>query len=136
MKYRASFCDPFQKDIIELGDVAGDDIIGEFKKVRWSTWLRSMENKSDAEICYSPSLEIENKETRHGLNISVMGSPENYEFYVFYKRPKLVKRFFGFKEKMDENYLTDVKGQTEQDVLEYLHALLKNDVDLLDARIK
>ena len=136
MKFRAAFCDPFKKDIIELGDIADDNIIGEYKKVRWSEILRSMEKKNHPSIYYSPSLEIQNKESKQGLEISAVGSPDNIEFYVFYKRPKLVKIFFGLKEKMKENYTTDITGQTEKDVLDYLNALLNNDVDFLDNKIK
>ncbi len=87
------------------------------------------------EIYYSPSLEIENKDTKHGLSISAVGDPKNYEFYIFYKRPKKVKIFFGLKEKINSNYMSDKTGQTKQDVLDCLNALLRNDTDYLSSKI-
>jgi hypothetical protein len=83
------------------------------------------------EINYSPSLEVENRDTKHGLAISAVGDPDNYEFYIFYKRPKKVKVFLGLKEKTRENYITDKTGQSKQDILDCLNALLRNDTDYL-----
>lgn len=94
-----------------------------------------METAREDEIFYSPSLEIENTDSKHGLAISAVGEPDNYEFYIFYKRPKSVKTLFGFQEKIDEGYTTDITGQTKQDVLDCLNALLCNDTDDLANKI-
>ncbi len=79
------------------------------------------------EIYYSPSFEVENKQGKNGLAISAVGDPANFEFYIFYQRPKNVKSFFGLKEKVNENYSTDIQGQTKNDVLDCLKALIRND---------
>ncbi len=133
MDFRASFCDPFKPDIIEIGKIEQDKILETFHKIPWSEYLGKMETAKQKEIYYSPSLEIENKENRNGLSVSAIN--EN-EWYIFYKRPKLVKKFFGLIEKMDNDYLTDIQGQTEQDVLDCLNALINNDLNFLENKIK
>ena len=67
MNFRATFCDPFQKDIIELGDISKDSIIDKFEKIPWPDFLMRMANSKEEEIFYSPSLEFENMDTKHGL---------------------------------------------------------------------
>lgn len=135
MNFRASFCDPFQQEIIELGSISKDSIIDKFEKTNWQDYLRRMGNAKEDEIHYSPSLEIENKDNNHGLSISAVGDPENFEFYIFYKRPKTVKSFFGLREKLNNDYTSDKTGQTKQDVLDCLNALIKNDTDFLANKI-
>jgi hypothetical protein len=135
MKFRASFCDPLQPDIIELGDIEQNQIINKFESISWSDYLQKMTYTKENEIYYSPSLEVENKESKNGLAISAVGDPNNYEFYIFYKRPKKVKTLFGLKEKINQNYSTDIQGQTKNDVLECLNALIRNDTEYLSNKI-
>jgi len=107
-----------------------------FDKVPWVDYLTQMQTRGENEIHFSPSLEIENKATRSGLTISVFGEPEKYEFYVFYKRPKKVARFFGLTSRMNNNYLTDAAGLTHQDARDCLQALLDGNDAWLDQIIK
>jgi len=133
MNFRASFCDPFKKDIIEIGYISANEIIENFENIPWTEYLAKMKTAKQSEIYYSPSLEIENKDNRNGLSVSAL---DGGEWYIFYKRPKLVKRFFGLIENMDNNYLTDIQGQTENDVRNCLEALIKNDLKFLEDKIK
>ena len=135
MKFRASFCDPLRPDIIEIGDISQDTIIDHFEKINWNDYLQKMANAKQNEIYYSPSFEVENKESKNGLAISAIGDSNNYEFYIFYKRPKSIKSFFGLKEKVNENYSTDIQGQTKNDALDCLKALLKNDTAYLASKV-
>lgn len=135
MNFRATFCDPFKADIIELGNIQKDKIIETFENTPWIDFLRKMELAKEDEIFFSPSLEIENKDTKHGLSISAVGAPNNYEFYIFYKRPKKIKLFFGLKEKIDNNYTSDKTRQTKKDVIDCLDALLRNDMEYLANKI-
>ena len=135
MNFRTSFCDPFQKDIIEFGNIPKDSILDKFEKTPWADILRQMSYAKEDEIYFSPSLEIENKDNRHGLSISAVGDPDNFEFYIFYKRPKNKKSFFGLKEKTNENYTTDKTGQNKQDVLDCLNALFRDDTEFLANKI-
>lgn len=135
MNFRASFCDPLNPNIVDLGSIHKDSIIEQFERINWADYLLKMETVQESEIYFSPSLEIENASTKHGLAISAVGSPIQYEFYIFYKRPKKVTSFFGFKEKVDDNYTTEKTRQSKKDVLECLHALIKNDTDFLATKI-
>lgn len=135
MNFRASFCDPLQKDIIELGILSKDNIIEKFENMPWADLLRKMSNVKEDEIHYSPSLEIENIDNKHSLAISVVGEPDNFEFYVFYKRPKKVKKIFGLIEYLNENYMTDKTIKEKQDVLNCIHALFTNDAEFLSDKI-
>ena len=133
MNFRASFCDPFRPEIIEMGDIEKDKIIETFEKIPWTELLKKMESVNQNDIHYSPSLEIENKDNRNGLSVSAV---DGKEWYIFFKRPKMVKKFFGLSEKMDDNYLTDITGQTIHDVRACLEALIKNDLKFLEEKIK
>ncbi len=133
MNFRASFCDPFKSDIIEMGDIEKDKIMETFEKIPWNKLLDEMKTKNEKEIYYSPSLEIENKDNKNGLSVSAV---DGKEWYIFFKRPKMVKKFFGLSEKMNNDYLTDITGQTENDVKECLTALINNDLEFLERKIK
>lgn len=133
MEFRASFCDPFKKDIIELGAIDKDKIMAKFESIDWVDYLNRVETAGENEIYYSPSLEIENKTNKNGLVVTAI---DGAEWYIFFKRPKMVKKFFGLYEKLNENYLTDVTGQTEQDVRNCLMALINNDLQFLENKIK
>ncbi len=135
MNFRASFCDPFKTEIIDLGDINEDKIIETFEKIVCTGILRKMENVSSDDIYYSPSLEIENKDNKNGLSISAVGDAANFEFYIFYKRPKMISGFMGLTKKMNENYLSDITEQTTADVSTCLNALMKNDLDFLENKI-
>jgi len=136
MIFRLSFCSPFSPDINELGDMPGDNIIPTFRNIAWLDFLKQMQNEDDSKIHFSPSLEIENKENLHGLAISIVGEPGNYEWYIFYRRPKEVKMLFGLIKKQNEQYTTDITGQTEQDVITCIEALLKNDLAFLEHKVR
>jgi len=135
MSFRASFCEPFNSDIIELGEIHRNSIIDKFESINWLDYLRKMQFAEENEIEYSPSLEIENKDTKHGLVISAVGEPGNFEFHIFYKRPKKVRRLFGLIETVDENYLSDKTRQTRKDVVDCLTALIRNDTNYLESKI-
>ena len=136
MAYRASLCDPFKPEIIELGEIDRRDIIEKFKSIKWVEYLQQMQQAEDRDIYYSPSLEIENKENKNALSISAVGGNEAFEFYIFYKRPKLVKKLFGLFETMNENYITEIHNQTEKDSVDCLQALIDNRIHLLETKIK
>ena len=133
MNFRASFCDPLKPDIIEIGDVEKGKIMELFDNIPWSEHLAKMETVKDSEIHYSPSLEIENKDNRNGIVVSAI---DGQEWYIFYKRPKRVKMFFGLFERMNDNYLTEIHGQTENDARKCLEALIRNDLQFLENKIK
>ena len=136
IEFRHSICEPLNPKIIEKGSIDKNEIIPTFSSFPWNKYLEQMENAKQREIHYSPSLEIENKGNKNGLAISAVGQPNKYEFYIFFKRPKLRKRFFGLSEKMDNDYVSDLTGQTEKDVLDCLNALIENNLEFLERKFK
>jgi len=134
--FRHSFCDPFKPDVIELGDVESKDIISRFEQMPWEEIISRMGKAKKSDIHYSPSLEFEDKTTKHGVTISGVGTTSLEEFYVFYKRPKRVKKFFGLIESDNPEYLTDVTDQTKEDVIDVLNAFINGKYDFLDSKIK
>lgn len=137
MEFRASFCDPFQSRIIELGKINESEIINKFQSILWRDYLDRMSKANESEIYFSPSLEIENKANRHGLSISAVDDEKGgVTYYVFFKRPKLVKKFFGLVKTLDNDYLTESTDLTEDDVVQCLTALINNDLDYLERKIR
>ena len=133
MNFRASFCDPFKKDCIEIGNISKDDILKKFEEIPWREYLTKMKNVPESEIFFSPSLEIENSDSRNGLTISAI---DNDEWYIFYKRPKLVKTFFGLRTKMVDDYLSDIEVKNSYEAKKCLEALVENNLQFLEDRIK
>ncbi|MGZ3932031.1 MAG: hypothetical protein ACXVP0_11860 [Bacteroidia bacterium] len=136
MKFKASFCDPLNPKIIELGEIGKDKIIELFSKIAWGDFLEKMKDKTDEELFFSPSLEIHCTDTENGLSISAVGEPENFEFYIFYKRPKTLSKLFGLSKTIQNDFLTEIDGQTEDDVTDCLNALIRNDLAFLEEKIK
>jgi len=132
MKFRASFCDPFKSEIIELGYIEKDKIIEYFNNIPWSDFLERMKSANNDDIYYSPSLEIENEENKNGLSVSAV---DEKEWYIFFKRPKMVIRFFGISKKMHEHYIDQLRGQNIADVKNCLNALINNDLEFLENKI-
>ncbi|MEL7146647.1 MAG: hypothetical protein AAFO69_09790 [Bacteroidota bacterium] len=133
MNFRASFCDPFQPEVLEMGNIEKDKIMETFEKIPWKELLNKMDAADQNDIHYSPSLEIENEDNKNGLSVSAV---DQEEWYIFFKRPKMVKKFFGLVEKMDHSYLSEVTGQTIDDVRTCLEALIENDLTFLEQKIK
>jgi len=129
--FRYSICDPLKKDPIEMGDIEKDKILDIFDRFPWTDLLDKMKGVKESEIYFSPSLEVENKATRHGLAISIV---DGNEFYIFYKRPKMVTKMFGLIKNMDDNYTSDRTGQTNKDARDAVDALINDDLTTLEKR--
>ncbi len=132
--FRYSICDPLRKEPIELGDIEKDKILDTFDRIPWTDLLDKMKGVKESEIYFSPSLEVENKTTRHGLAISIVEGEKGNEFYIFYKRPKMVTKMFGLIKKMDANYTSDRTGQTNKDARDAISALITDDLTTLERR--
>lgn len=132
--FRYSICDPLKKDPIEMGDIEKEKIIDILDRFPWTDLLDKMKGAKESEIHFSPSIEFENKTNRHGISISIVGDDSGYEFYIFYKRPKMISRFFGLMKTIDDNYLSDRTGQTDSDVKEAVTALVNGDLTTLEKK--
>ena len=122
-EFRYSICEPLNPKVIEKGMIAPDSVIGLFNDFQWDYYLKK--------------IEVENKANKNGLTISAVGDPEDPEFYIFYKRPISVvkKQFFRKPQTVVEDYVSEITGQTKEDVIECLNALIKNDQEFLRRKI-
>ncbi len=134
MKFKTSYCDPFQPDVIELGFIEKDQIIENFEKMPWAEYLRKWEADED-NAYWGPSLDFENIDNNQVLSISVGGNPNKFEFLIFYFRPKKVRRLFGLIERNEDKYMSEKQSLTKQDVIDCLQALIRNDTEYLENKI-
>ena len=63
---------------------------------------------------------------------SVVSLEKGNEFYIFFKRPKMVKKLFGLIKNMDDNFTSDRTGQTSNDVRDAVTALINDDIATLE----
>jgi hypothetical protein len=133
--YRWSICEPDNPDVIEKGSIRKEEIMETFEQFPWIDRLRKMAGMQDNAICFSPSLEFENSDTKQGVTFSIVGTELTHEFYIFYKRPATVKTLGLFKRHVD-NHLSDITGQTKEDAIKFLNAFLNNDTVYLEEKIK
>lgn len=133
--FQASFCNPLKKDIEQWGRIDKDRIIPTFEEIDWDEYFKLMSNEPERKYYYSPSLEIEKVSTKEGVCISQIENGNGYEFYIFYKRPKEIKVFFGLRKRLKLDYTTDKQGMTKQDAIDCLNALIKGDSEYLANKI-
>ena len=126
-EFRYSICEPLSPTIIEKGKIEQEDIMAILAAFPWETYLLEMDQAEENEIYSSPSLEVENKTQQQGLVISIVGTLTAYEFYIFYKRPRALPNGG-----IEEDYCSDLTGQTLEDAKGYLEALVQGDEAYLE----
>jgi len=132
MKFKLSFCNPFTPNIEDLGRKNDSEIIDCFKNIPWEDFLDRMVKVDKDKLAYSPTLEIIDTSTKHAISISALGDGV---WLVFYKRPKLVSKWFGLTQVLDENYNTEVEVGNQEHVIEFIQALLENNHSHLENNI-
>jgi hypothetical protein len=130
-QFRYSICEPTNPEIIEKGKIDSSEIMQIVENFPWKKLLEETEN-----IYYSPSLEFENLSNKNGLSISAVGSPDEYIFYVFFKRPKMQKKWFGLSEKLNNNYTSELLDQSKENTIEILKALVDNNLSFLERKFE
>ena len=133
MSFRASFCDPFRPNVIELGRIDKSAVFDKFESYAWDDMINKMKTAKESEIYYSPSFELENIENKNGLTASAINGKE---WYLFFKRPTKLKKWKWFKsvEYIDEDYMSDLTGQSIEDVKECMQALLDDNLEYLESK--
>lgn len=131
--FECSICEPLNPKIIEKGIVSKEEFQEILSEFPWREMLKEQQSAEPSAIYYSPSLELLNTKTKHGIAISIV-EPE--EFYIFYKHPKLVtkRKWFKSTQTLEPEYLSDRIGQTEKDVKDAFNALLNDDLEELESR--
>ena len=135
-EFKHSFSDPFFPEIMDLGPIAKDQIIHKFQDIPWNMYISRMSESKGFEIFFSPSLEIENKRTYQGLSISAIGDGSLEEFYIFYKRPKKIKRLLGLIKQEDPDFTSEIVIQTQEEVVDLLRAFIDGNAKYLEKNIK
>lgn len=130
--FRYSICEPVNPEIIEKGKIDSSEIMQIFDSFPWKLHLEKMESAKDN--YYSPSIEFENLGNKNALAISAVGTPDQFEFYIFFKRPKVQKTWFGFSEKLNNNYTSDLLDQNKDKTIELLKALVANNLSYLESK--
>jgi hypothetical protein len=133
-EFRYSICEPTNPKIIEKGKIDSTEIMQIFKTFPWKLHLEEMENAKNT--YYSPSLEFENLSNKNGLVISAVGNQEKHEFYVFFKRPKVRKTWFGLSEKLDNNFMSELLDRSETETTEMLKALIDGNLNFLELKFQ
>lgn len=114
-----------------MGEIEKDKILDILDKFPWQDMLDEIDKAGDSEIYFSPSIEFENQSNKHGVSISIV---DKDDFYIFYKRPKLVSKLFGLIKSQDDNYTSERTGQSIKDVRAAVTALINNDLTILEER--
>ncbi|NVO33011.1 hypothetical protein [Hymenobacter lapidiphilus] len=132
--FRYSICDPLKSEPIEMGEINKEKILDTVEGFPWTDFLDRMKGVKESEVYFSPSIELENKNNRHGLSISIIKNEKGNEFYIFFKRPKMVTKLFGLIKNIDEDFISDRTGQTSNDVQDAVAALINDDFVVLEKR--
>lgn len=127
--FRYSICDPFKKAPIEMGEIEKGEIIEVLDRFPFTDLLEKIEKARESEVHFSPSIEFENKSSMHGITISIV---DHDDFYIFYKRPKLVSRLFGLIRIKNDNFITEKTEQSPKDVKEAVTALINDGLSTLE----
>jgi len=134
--YKWSICEPDQKEVVEKGSIQKENIMETFEQFPWIDRLLKMAAMKEDEICFSPSLGFKNVDNNSAVEFSIIGDEAENEFYIFYIRPKTIKRLFGLLQTDMEKYMSDITGQTKEDAIKFLKAFIGDDVDYMEAKMK
>jgi len=122
--YQWTVCDPLNESIINKGAIDKSQILETFNTFPWSEMLEKMESVDSSEIYFSPSLEFKVDSHSRGMTFSAVGKPDDFIFYIFYQRPEKIKKWFGFVEKEEPKFVSDIVDQSFEASTEVLKEFL------------
>lgn len=133
MKYYLNH--PLKTEPIEFGEINKEDFKEIFDKYPWIEFLKKQLAANEKEIKCSPSITIENEEGI-GVDFSIVGEVDNYEFYICYKRPTLRKKKKWFKtiEYIDKEWHSIIPEQNLNDGIEAFNLLFDRDFETLEKK--
>lgn len=131
--FKYTICEPLNPNIVDKGTISKEDFIQVLNEFPWLEMLNEQVTADESRIFYSPSLELVNTHSNHALAISII---EPNQFYIFYKRPKVItkRKWFKSVEIFEPDYLSERLDQTEKDMRDAFSALLNNDLTELESR--
>ena len=133
MRFRAEFTNPFKGYAIEDDDIDKVKIMYEFEGLPWSDLSKQRGSADETDVFESHTFEVENMDNGSCLTIYLA---DDMEWNISYKRPKLVEKSVENSKNIDPEYETYIIGQTKSDVCECLNALVENDLEFLENKIK
>lgn len=122
INFRHSICEPLNPVVLEKGALAKEQILPLLAAFPWRKYLLEMQQAEEQEIHFSPSLEIEHQSSGQGIVVSAVGEPDDFEFYIFYKRPK----------DGDPEFISNLTEQTVEDAKTCIEALIEGDAAYLE----
>lgn len=129
--------DPLSPDIQQAGEVQPESLIESFTNFPWAEFANKMKCADEKDICYSPSLGFQNTTTNHKIEISYVGfENDKVTFYLFYVRPKEVKKLFGLKAVMKQEFVSDLLDQNEDDCIKLINHFAKDDYSSIESMFR
>ncbi len=109
MLYKHTICHIDQPNIEYPEDLLSASQVKEMVlNYPWKENLKRLKALPKEETFYSPSLEFINQKNNFSLTFSAGGeNPENFEFYLWYKRKVMRKMLFGLLGEKLKFHLTD-----------------------------
>lgn len=137
MKFKVSFCDPLNPEILEMGDFEDSQIMEIFDNIPWIDYLEEVDiskiiEDDEINVHYSPSLEIENHQDKSGIEVSAINEEE---WCIIYRRPYSAKNINHTKPTGLE-YMTEISEQTINEVRNCINAFTTGDLEYLEKMVK
>lgn len=127
-------CDPGIPEVQNLGPVPGDNLQKAFEQFPWDEMAAKMKATQEDEICFSPSLGFQLPAADRKIEISFVESKNGeHIFYLFYIRPKKVKKLFGLISHTNPEYTSDIMDQKIDDCLRLIDLFQKQDFASIEA---
>lgn len=126
-------CDPEIPDVVNLGAVPNDDLSKTFEQFPWNELIAKMKALPKDKVCFSPSLGFQLPSADQKIEISYVESRgTEHFFYLFYIRPKEVKKLFGLVKHMNTEFTSDILDQKIDDCLKLIELFTKQDFDAIE----
>ena len=135
MNYTYSICHPDQEEIEYVSEVLSkDEVLRIANDYAWNQQLNKLENMSDEEIFYNPSLDFTCKEDAYSFCLTAnRNEKKELEFSLWYNRKVKYKPFFGLFGEKEKMQVIDKWGFQKSDAIDYLKIFVDKDYKELEA---
>ena len=126
-------CDPGIPDVVNLGPVPNNDLSKTFEQFPWDELIAKMKALPKDKVCYSPSLGFQLPSENRKIEISyVEDKGGEHIFYLFFIRPKKVKKLFGLITHTETEFTSDILDQNIDACLELIDLFAKQNYDAIE----
>ncbi|TKB44126.1 hypothetical protein [Thalassotalea mangrovi] len=127
--YKWTICDPTNEKVIQKGAISKEDILVTFEAYPWGSELKKFTDNPLETVHYNPSIEFIDTLNKRGITFSAVPEDNGFIFYVFYMRPELVKKWFGFVERLEPKHVTDLLDNSFESSKNLLNMFLEHKFD-------